>query len=152
MRSPGPSVSSAPNSGVAVAVCGSPIHEYAPGEGRQAQAGNLELAAFDCQRRGGAAKRDLAPAPARRPEIDRVSRASRGEADFADALVEGESNKGIQERIARKRARVVAAALDVVEGIAARAARTMVNPSSTRPRVMRCDANIYSRPVQTSSE
>src|ERR1700728_4552829 len=72
--------------GVAVAVCGSPIHEYAPGEGRQAQPRNLELAAFDCQRRGSAAKRDLAPASARRPEIDRVSGARRGEADFADAL------------------------------------------------------------------
>src|SRR5579863_6118439 len=86
---------------VAVAIGGTSIHRYAPGKARQAQARNPQLAALDSERRRVAAKRDLPPTPARRPEIHRVSRAGRGEADFADPLVKGQSDEGIQERIAR---------------------------------------------------
>ncbi len=120
MRSPGPSVRSAPSRTAAPSRSAGRPSTIRVLRGRQAQPRNLELAALHGQRRFVAAKCDLAPAAARGPEIDPVSSACRGESDFADALVEGQSDKGVQERIARQRARIIAAALDLVPGIAAR--------------------------------
>ena len=68
-----------------------------------------------------AAEFDLAPAAARRPEIDRVSVTRGLKTDLADALVEGQPAIRVEQRVARQRARIVAAALDIVPRIAARA-------------------------------
>src|SRR5579871_4236612 len=101
-----------------------PVNRGSTLQRRQADARDGKLAALDGQRRRRAVEGDLAPAAARRPEVDAIASAGGMEADLAFALVEDEAAIGVDQRVARQRPGVVAAAFDVVPGIAARAVVT----------------------------